>query len=218
LKCPRLVVITDESDPVAAAFAAAFLRVWRDLSREDKDAATEEWTLTPNDDRAKLPARFKAAKPDCVLLAVGPSEFRRLRRLSFGDGRTLLYGGDDDDTAEFAEDHEGPAAYRVTSFAAGADLGPNGKAFVDAYRERFHEPPDPTAALAYEGVTVVLDALERAKSAQPSRLVHELSGVEVSGVTGPVTPGIRGAKRRLFVVRDAGGETKVVATFSPGGE
>jgi ABC-type branched-subunit amino acid transport system substrate-binding protein len=106
--------------------------------------------------------------------------------------------------------------YLATAFAADGDLGSEGKTFVTAYTDKYNESPDLPAALAFDAVRQVVEALERAKTWQASRLTSELAALDFASVSGPLTMSDRRAKRRIFIVAVAKTGSKVAATFGPG--
>ena len=184
----HVVVLTDDRAGPGTSLAVSFVKRWRQDHRDDKKARAEEWSCHKDDEWNELFSRTIAAKPDGVLLAVGSNEFPQLRArlVAAGCKVPLLYGGEDRGTDTFPElPREGPAAYLATAFSVRADLGDAGRAFVHEYEEKFHEPPDLAAALTYDGVQLLIDALERAKTTQPGRLVEELTAVtDFHSVTG----------------------------------
>jgi branched-chain amino acid transport system substrate-binding protein len=243
----RVVALVDARDAAAGALAKAFLNTWRRQHPDDKDAGAEEWFCGGDEEWDALVKRAAADRPDGLLVATGaevrltvrvvepkaaghslvpvvtgPEAFLKVRtRLAAADYKgPVLYGGEDRGAAEFTDARdEGPATFLATAFAARADLGPEGKAFVEAYERKFQERPDLDAALAFDGVRILIDALERAKTAQPVPLTDELHNLkEFPGVTGPLSLAERRAKRRLFVVKVEKGEAKVVRAPVPGGE
>jgi branched-chain amino acid transport system substrate-binding protein len=222
LHCRHVVVLTDDHAGPGAALAASFVKRWRQERRDDKQARVDEWACQKDDEWNELFSRTVAAQPDGVLLAVGSGEFARLqtRLVAAGYKAALLYGGEDRGTETLPEPpREGPAAFLATAFSVRAELGDTGQAFIREYAEKFQEPPDLAAALAYDGVLLLIDALERAKTAQPGRPGEELAAVtDFHGVTGPLSFANRRAKRPVFVVKFEAGEAKVVDTFGPGAE
>ena len=59
--------------------------------------------------------------------------------------------------------------------------------FVAAYRARFGREPDSMAALAYDAVKVLADALTRAGTTDGPTLRAALASSDVAGVTGQLT-------------------------------
>jgi branched-chain amino acid transport system substrate-binding protein len=221
LHCRDVVALTGSEDPIAVALSAAFVKRWSQAQRDDKSARIQERNCRNEAEWAEWRQRALAAKPDAVLLAAGPEEFLRQRtRLAAAGLRVpVLYGGEDVSATGLADaSRDGPPTYLATTFFAGGDLSPDGKTFVAQYEEKFHERPDVGAALAYDGVRLVIDALEHAASAQPARLCTALQTADLTSVTGALSLVNRRANRRLFVVMAREGESKVVATYDRPGE
>lgn len=94
---------------------------------------------------------------------------------------------------------------------------PETRAFVAAYGDRFGEPPDPWAALAYDAVLVFAEGVRRAQSLDPEQVTRALrEGPPWSGATGsfgfdgkgdPVgkEPGLSRVHRGRFVAVDDAG-------------
>jgi branched-chain amino acid transport system substrate-binding protein len=60
--------------------------------------------------------------------------------------------------------------------------------FNDAYSAKFQSLPPPLAALAYDSVWLVADALKRAGSAEPAALRDAIAATrDFPGVTGTIT-------------------------------
>jgi branched-chain amino acid transport system substrate-binding protein len=222
LKWQRVVALTDNSEGVEGALAGAFIRKWRQERRDDKEAFAELCLSHKDADWAELLQQTRAAKPDGVLLAVGPEKFLRLRNEIVKSGLKvpLLYGGEDRGSNSVAElPKDGPAVYLATAFTSGGNLGSVGEAFVRQYADEFHEPPDLAAAMAYDAVRMSIEAAGRAKSTLPAALGSELLALaNFQSVTGPLSLTNRRARRRLFVVSLQGGGSKVVGTFDPDAE
>jgi branched-chain amino acid transport system substrate-binding protein len=219
--CRRAVVLVDGNDALSAALAAAFSKRWRQELQNDKTASIEEWTWKTDADWPDLCRRTVTAKPDGILVAAGTGVFGRIRSqlLSAGSRAPLIYGGEDVGPTNVANARDDePPVYLATAFAATTDLGPDGKAFVSAYTDKYHEPPGLPAALAYDAVRLTIDALDRAKAPQAARLTAELTGGSLASVTGPLSLSDRRANRRVFVLGLEKGAINVVATYGPGME
>jgi branched-chain amino acid transport system substrate-binding protein len=220
-QCRRVVVLTDGQSGPGVPLALAFVKRWRQEFQNDKSASIEEWTWKNAAEWPDLTRRVAAAKPDGVMIAAAPETFNGLRTqlASAGLRFSIFYGGEDVGAANLPiPGNDEPAVYLATPFAATADLEPDGKAFVTAYTDKYHEPPDLSAALAYDAVKLLVDAIERAKTWQPPRLTTELTAANLSSVTGPLSLADRRAKRRLFVVALEKAGASVVATFAPNAE
>lgn len=215
----RIVVLSDSSNGTNAALATAFVREWRQGHHDDKEPSIDVWSYSDESTRKELASRLETAKPDAMLLAVEPREFLQLRSqfTTAGLKIPLLYGGEDKGISLFEEDRRaGPVIYIATAFVAGDDLAKVGQAFVQEYRKVFGERPDMSAALAYDGVRLLIEALIKEKTAIPSHLRDALSTMsDFPSVTGPLRFANRRAKRTLFIVTIQDGRSKVLQTFGP---
>lgn len=92
-----------------------------------------------------------------------------------------------------------------------------GKTFNEAYRAKFQAEPPPLAALAYDAVWLVADALKRSGSAEPAALRDALSGTkDFPGVTGTVTMGEdRNPKKPAVVIRIQDGKFTYLESAEP---
>jgi branched-chain amino acid transport system substrate-binding protein len=212
LKAARAAVLRDGRSGLASAVADGFARAWRSRG------AVREWSFATDAERDALAARVAGdgERPDVVLLAATPDDALRLRR-ALADAKVEakgLYGGEDAGPAAAAGGGAGEV-YLATAYDAGG-LTQAGKEFAARYEQEFHEPPDLAAALAYDGVRLLLGAFARAGGAVPARVREELVRAEgFEAVTGPLAFRDRYARRTLFVVRVRGGAADLVRTFPP---
>jgi branched-chain amino acid transport system substrate-binding protein len=205
----RVAVLTDERDPAAVALAAAFVQECRKAGR----AATREWPAPgpPADEDVKAAAAWR---PGTALLAVGPQDFARLRsRLTAaGFSCPALYGGEDAAPDELRS--EDGVVMLATAYDA-SGLGDRGKAFAKRYAEKFGEPPDVRAALAYEASRLLLEAEQQANSTTAARVRDQIGKAETyEGVTGTVTLKERAARRPVFLVVREDGRTQSVTAVA----
>jgi branched-chain amino acid transport system substrate-binding protein len=92
--------------------------------------------------------------------------------------------------------------------------------FVQTYRERFGREPDSIAALAYDSVKVLADAITRAGSTDGQRLRDALATADVAGVTGQLRMNAQRNVDKPAVIQEvtyANGEVKFVyrTTINP---
>jgi branched-chain amino acid transport system substrate-binding protein len=217
LKAVCAVVLTDARDSVASALAAAFVPAWP----HGGGAAVEEWTVGGAADLPALAARAAKARPDLVVFAGNPADFRAFRRESANAGlrMPLVYGGEDaGPDAVSGGLGAGPEVYLATVYAT-EKLTARGREFARRYEAEFHEPPDLYAAQAYDGAALLLGVLQRAQATAAAPLRDELARTEsFETVTGPVAWKDRRPRRTFFLVGVKEGPVRVVQTVEPGGE
>jgi branched-chain amino acid transport system substrate-binding protein len=215
----RVVALADAGAGAGAAMVAAFSKSWRQEHHEAEKDAVKELSCPKESEWGNATAQLVAAKPDAVVLSIDEEAFPRLRtRLLAAGLKVPLFFVGEDRGVDWLMDaiKDGPPVYLVTAFTSRGDLSADGQGFVRQYEETFGNPPDLAAALAYDGVRIVIEALTRAQVVQPPRLTAELvAATEFPGVTGPVSLADRRAKRKLYVVAIQAGEAKVVGTFGP---
>jgi branched-chain amino acid transport system substrate-binding protein len=205
----RVAVLTDEHDPIAVAVAKAFV----DECRKTGRPAVQEWPVRGprSDDDLKA---VVAARPGAALLAVGPSDFARLRaRLAAaGFACPALYGGEDAGPEEL-RGSVGVVVFATAYHASG--LSERGRAFAQRYTEQYREPPGLHAALSYEAGRLLIEAMQQSNSLVATRVRDQLARTETfEGVTGPLTLKDRTARRRLFVVELEDGRERSVTTVA----
>ena len=99
------------------------------------------------------------------------------------------------------------------------NISDRGQSFIKSYQERFGSLPDLNAALGYDAVTLIRDAVERAGSLDSGPVSDTLKVARYktpfTGVTGPLVFDRNGAitDTQVFVVRHDGDEFHSVATF-----
>jgi len=161
---------------------------------EFRDAATRlghpflaelQYRTGDTDFRPQL-ERIRALEPDVVVTWGDATEsaliLRQMREMGMDQ---WLVGSDRMVTAEFLE----IAGENVGKVAAGYPWDPTRndpkyRAFVDAFNERFGESPETYAAHAYDGVTMLIEAIERA-GLNRARIRDELAAIKIwHGVTG----------------------------------
>jgi branched-chain amino acid transport system substrate-binding protein len=211
LKGSRAVVVLDNRDAAATAVATAFRKEWPGGA-----AAVEERTYSSAADAAERAAQAARARPDVILLAVAPGEFRSLYS-ALADGgfrRAVLYGGEDAGPMTGGRDG-GPDLYLATVYCP-EKLTARGQEFARRYEADNHEPPDLYAAQAYDGACLLFGVLSKAKGTDPAAVRQELERTETfETVTGTVTWKDHRARRAFFLLHVQGGKTTVAQTVEP---
>jgi branched-chain amino acid transport system substrate-binding protein len=162
-----------EGDGLAQLFRAAAEKRGIKIVGEDRmDPRAQEYR--------KLVAKVAQANPDAVFFGGGveSNAVRLWDELHAAVGGARLIGTSDLLAPSFYR--RLGAAERQTYLTSAAQdpsqLPPLGRRFVQDYRKQFREQPDPFAAYGYTSMSVVLDAIKRAKSAgrDRERVIREL--------------------------------------------
>jgi branched-chain amino acid transport system substrate-binding protein len=95
---------------------------------------------------------------------------------SFGDGACT------DKMKELA----GDAAEGLLCSQAGIPPQAASKKFLDAYKKQFNTDPILYAPFTYDAVNLLIEAMKKADSAEPSKYLPELQKLSFSGATGPI--------------------------------
>jgi branched-chain amino acid transport system substrate-binding protein len=220
LKPKRVVVLTDQRQPIAVALATAFVQEWPRTGA----AKIEEWPFRNDAEQSDCASRLAEGEPGVALFSGTAVDFLKLQGQLHDKkvAMTLLYGGEDTGTAAFTNSNV--EALTATVFAS-EGLTDKAKEFAKRYEERYHEPPSFAAAQAYDSGRLLFETLQKAKGGGLGRLREdqlrselrdELLKVEsFESVTGTITWKDHQIQRPIFVVRIKDGEPKVVQTVKP---
>jgi branched-chain amino acid transport system substrate-binding protein len=212
----RAALLVDSTAPYSVGLADYFARTFAALGGEV--VASQKYAGTDTDFRAQLTA-IRAAAPDALFLPgyyVAAGLVARQAR-DLGLHATLL-GGDGFEAPQLLE-IGGDAlegAYYSTHFAV-EDTGAESRAFVAAYRARFGGAPNGLAALTYDAVRLVADAVRRAGSTDRSAVRSALASTRgFPGATGATTINARrDADKDAAIITVRGGRLAFVETIRP---
>ncbi len=170
-------------------------------------------------------ARLKALDPlpDCMYVAAGAGDAGTIAKQLRAAGVMLpMVGGDGYDDPALVE-VAGAAAdnvYFTTHAFVSADEGSEKmNAFIAAYKKEYGTDPESAfAALGYDAMYLIADAISRAGSAEPKAIRDALAATSgFVGVTGTVTyqPGIRVPQKTVTIIAIADGHYTLAATVTP---
>jgi branched-chain amino acid transport system substrate-binding protein len=150
---------------------------------------------------AELSQTLDAKQTEGVLFVGTEEEYINWRKATTFAGVSMLLGGDD----ETAFDSSLGPVYCARAFAVDPDL-PRTVAFAKKFQENFKEEPGVAAALAYDGIQMLIDAMKRAQGPTAEHLLEELRKTkDFPGLTGPLSFGPDQQLRRpIFVGRQVG--------------
>ncbi|MDH3309717.1 MAG: branched-chain amino acid ABC transporter substrate-binding protein [Gammaproteobacteria bacterium] len=184
------------------------------------EVIAREFTTDRSTDFLAILTSIKGKKPDLVFYggmdAQGAPMVKQLQSLGL---KAKFLGGDGVQTAEFLK-LAGSNSEGVTASSPGLpiDSMPGGKEFRKKFTDRFGTIQT-YAPYAYDAVNVMVEAMKKADSAEPSRYLAELPRVQRAGVTGNISfdgkGDIRGGAITLYQVK--GGKWEVLETVMGGG-
>jgi branched-chain amino acid transport system substrate-binding protein len=206
----RVALWVDVRRAATTAVAAAFVK---EFSRGGSNEA-QEWTYKNASDLSDLILRAKNYRPQALVHAGSVVDLGRARTKLREAGLKLpiLVGGDGEHLPALQADKDASeGVFVATPFVPGE--GPEScQEFTRKYQARFHEPPDSAAALAYDGVQILFQAMRRANSFQPGKLREELTKAEENpfeGLMGKLSfSRSHAARRPLYVVQLEAGALK----------
>jgi branched-chain amino acid transport system substrate-binding protein len=212
----RAALLVDSTAPYSVGLADYFSRRFTALGGEI--VASQKYAGADSDFRAQLTA-IRAAHPDALFLPgyyVAAGLVARQAR-DLGLHATLL-GGDGFEAPQLLE-IGGDAlegAYYSTHFAV-ENTGALSRAFVEAYRRIHGGPPNGLAALTYDAVRIIADAISRAGTTERAALRRALSSTrDFPGVTGLTTINSqRDADKDAAIITVRNGRLEFVETVRP---
>ncbi|MBI5522364.1 MAG: ABC transporter substrate-binding protein [Desulfarculus sp.] len=162
---------------------------------------------------------IKAKNPDIIYVPAYVNEGALIARQARELGlKQPMLGGDASQADELIK--IGGQAVEGLSFTTHFDENgvttQSGQAFVKAYRAKYNEAPDSCSALTYDAYNVLLDAMEKAKSAEAKAFVPYLANTkDFPGVTGVLTLVAHDAVKPAVILQVKDGKFAFVATVNP---
>jgi branched-chain amino acid transport system substrate-binding protein len=202
----RVVATDAEQGPALANYAAMGLKVKTVAVVDDATAYGEglanefQKTAQANgikilshdstNDRAvdfrAILTKIKGERPDAIMYggmdATGGPFARQARQLAI---TAKVLAGDGACTDKLS-DLAGDATDNVVCSQPGMALEkmPGGAAFQKRYMKRFNQPIQIYAPFAYDAVNIIVDAMKRADSTSPAKILAALPATDYNGVTG----------------------------------
>jgi branched-chain amino acid transport system substrate-binding protein len=212
----RAALLVDSGAPYSVGLAQYFSKTFTALGGEI--VASQNYLGGEADFRAQLTA-IRAARPDALFLpgyyVAAGLVARQARELGL---KATLIGGDGFEAPQLLQIGGGAleGAYYATHFAAEAS-GRESKAFVDAFRGRWGADPNGLAALTYDAVRLVADAIGRAGTTDHASVRRALAGTrDFAGVTGLTTINPqRDADKDAAIITIRNGRAAFVETIRP---
>ncbi|MFC0400104.1 branched-chain amino acid ABC transporter substrate-binding protein [Paraburkholderia rhizosphaerae] len=185
LKVKR-VAIVDDSTAYGQGLANEFEKTAKSLGLNvlSHDATNDKAV----DFRAIL-TKIKGENPDAIMYGgmdatAGPFA-KQAKQLGL---RAKVLGGDGACSEKLAE-LAGDAADNIVCSDIGMALQkmPGGKAFAAKYEKQYGQPVQIYAPFAYDAVNIVIDAMKRANSTDPGKILAVMPNTDYKGVIGETT-------------------------------
>jgi branched-chain amino acid transport system substrate-binding protein len=177
---------------------------------------------TGDSDFKAILTQVRSQKPDAVFVTGYYSEAAIITRQARELGmRMPILGGDGWVGDALKNGREALNNTYISNHYSGDNPDPIVQTFVRTYRAKFNREPDAIAALAYDAVKVLADALNRAKSTEGPKVRDALATADLPGVTGRLKMNAKRNVDKPAVIQEvtfANGEVKFnyKTTINPG--
>jgi branched-chain amino acid transport system substrate-binding protein len=215
LHAKTAAVITDIKNDYSVGLSKYFIQ---EFSKTGKIVDQESYSAGDSDFRSQL-TRVKAANPDIIFLSGYYTEVGNIavQARSLGMKQKFL-GGDSWDSPKLVEIGKDAiqGSYFSTHFSA-ESKDPRVVKFVADYKKQFNADPDGISAVAYDGASILYDAIKRAGSTDPAKIRDALAATkDFPGVTGKITiDKDRNAIKPAVILQVQGKDYKYVTTVNP---
>ena len=209
LKANTAAIMFDAGAPYSVGIHDEFKRSFE--ARGGKIVSEVGFSKEDKDFKSQL-TKVKAANPDVIVVGSYYSQGGTILKQARDLGITVpLLGGDGWDNAEF-HTYAGKSVGNafLSDHASMDDPSPTIQNFVKTFSAKFGHKPDALAALGYDAMKVLADAMKRAKSLNGPDLRDAIASTkDFDGVTGTITINSnRDAEKGAVVLEVANGAFK----------
>lgn len=204
----RVVANDDQQGPVGAQFAVEKLVAKRIAVIDDSTAygqglanafatkatalgatiVAREHTTDKDTDFTAILTSIKAKDPDLVFFGGIDTQAGPMAKQMAALGiKARFLGGDGMQTPNFIK-LAGDSAEGAMASIPGLpkDKMPGGKAFLDKFKAKYKTEVELFAPMGYDAVFVIVEAMKRAGSTEPSKILAEMPKTNYKGVIGPI--------------------------------
>ncbi|MDL2317598.1 ABC transporter substrate-binding protein [Eubacteriales bacterium OttesenSCG-928-A19] len=185
LDAKKVAVLYDNTSDYSAGIAENFVAEAAELGMEV--VANEAGVATSGDFKAQL-TNIAAAGPDAVFVPMYYNDVALIAQQAHEVGIEVPLLGVDgwDGILDVMEDTALLNGYFFCNHYAADDTNPKVVAFREAFEAAYGETPNALAALGYDGIAILLNAIEVAGSTDWDAINAALSETSYEGVTGTV--------------------------------
>ncbi|MBZ2175902.1 ABC transporter substrate-binding protein [Schnuerera sp. xch1] len=213
-------IIQDVTQDYSVGLSKYFVDAFVELTgNEDAILETSSYNTGDQDFTAQI-TNVQSKNPDVIFAPGNYGECALLIKQARDQGiDTPILGGDTWESPEFlsigGDSVEGIVF--STHFTAEAPVTELSEEFLNQYREKYDKEANAFAALGYDAYMVIMDAIERANSAEPQAIKDALAETErFTGATGYITLDENGdAVKSAIIKRVENGEFVYLTTVDP---
>lgn len=217
LKLKQAAVLIDSSSDYSKGLTEFFKEAF---TKGGGSIVAEEFYLQKDQDFKTILTTIKAKNPQVIYVPGYYEEVGKIVKQARELGITVpMVGGDGWDSPKLVEIGTAAALNNTyfTNFYSVEDTSPVSKAFVEAYKKEYGQVPDALAVLGYDAANVLLDAIKRANSTEPSKIREALAATKnFATVTGSTTlNATHDAVKNAVIIEMKDGKQTYKATVKP---
>jgi branched-chain amino acid transport system substrate-binding protein len=218
LKARKVAILKDIQQDYSVGLTDSIVKHYTALGGQVLDPVSYS---TGDADFKAILTQVRSQKPDAVFVTGYYPEAAIIARQARELGMKMpLLGGDGWVGDALKNGREALNNSFISNHYSGDNPDPVVQNFVKAYRARFEREPDAIAALAYDAVKVLADAMTRSNSTDGPKLRDALATADVPGVTGRLKINAKRDVDKPAVIQEvtfANGEVKFVykTTINP---
>lgn len=178
LKTKKAAIIIDSSSDYSKGLAQVFKDVF---TKGGGQIVAEEAYLQKDQDFKSVLTKIKAQNPEILYIPGYYEEVGKLVKQARELGMTIpILGVDAWDSPKLVEIGSSQALNNTyfTNFYSVQDTTPASQAFVEAYKKEYGQLPDSMAAMGYDAVYLLVDAIKRANSVDSAKIREALAGTK----------------------------------------
>ena len=219
LKAKKIAIWTDNSMDFTKTLAKFFKER---AVKNGAEIVLEDFFMSGDKDFSAQIARLKGAGADAVFVSAVPNEAGlSVKQIREAGLELPILSGDGFDTELVASVPGKKLAHGVyfTTHTYRGETRPEVLTFIDAYKALYGKDPENAfAALGYDAVGLIVDAIKAAGSAEPAAIRDALAQIkDYSAVTGTITfAGTDGVPNKsVSVINVTDGEYSVKSVWNP---
>ena len=216
LKLNKIAFMTD----VKQDYSVGLTNIAKDYLTKNGATIVKEQSYSSGDKdfRAQL-TDLKAAAPDVIIITGYYPEAALIAKQArqFGIKATLVGGDGWDGSSLIPVGGKAIEGSYFSNHFSVEDTSPLVQTFVQKYKQKYNATPDAFAALGYDAMKLLADAITRAGAADPEKIRVAIQDTEnFPGVSGKITIGKdRNAQKSAVIITIKDGAYKYAETIEP---